>query len=278
MTITAYLLGMAQDGGLPQPGCQCPNCEAARQNPSLRQQVVCLGLVDEATGQSWLFEATPDFPAQYDFLAARAPVAGIMLTHAHMGHYPGLIYLGPEAMNTQQMPLYVTSKMARFLQLNEPWATLVANGHVNVREMNAGRAQQLSPGLSITPISVPHRDELSDTVAWLVQGPHRSLFFCPDINHWHAFQPDFYTWLQTADIALLDGTFFSRAELPTRNIDEIPHPLMSHTATHLAGVPTDVVFIHLNHTNPAWRSGPERQWLQARGFSIGVQGQKWHLG
>jgi pyrroloquinoline quinone biosynthesis protein B len=278
MTITVFLLGMAQDGGLPQPGCQCSNCLAARANPAQRQMVVSLGVVDEAAGKSWLIDATPDFPAQYDFLAARAPVAGIMLTHAHMGHYPGLLYLGPEAMNARAMPVHATERMLAFLRAHEPWSSLFDAGHLVARASPPGQVHALTPELRVTPIPVPHRDEQSDTVAWLVQGPQRSLFFCPDIDHWRAFDPDLRTWLQRVDIALLDGTFFSREELPTRNITLIPHPLVSHTAGQLAGTPTDVLFIHLNHTNPLWQAGPEQQWLRARGFSIGTFGQSWCLG
>ena len=154
-TVVSLLLGTAQDGGLPQPGCHCPNCEAARAEPSLRQRVVSLGLVDENAGQSWLIDATPDFPAQYDALTAHAPLAGILLTHAHMGHYPGLLYLGPEAMNARAMPVYATPRMAAFLRGNAPWSGLVDAGHVTLIEVTPGVEIALTPDLRVTPIAVP---------------------------------------------------------------------------------------------------------------------------
>ena len=110
-----------------------------------------------------------------------------------------------------------------------------------------------------------------------MRGPSRTLFYCPDIDHWDAFEPDLRAWLTRADIALLDGAFFSPDELPGRDITQIPHPLVTDTAALLADVTTEVVFIHLNHTNPLWRPGPERAWLQARGFSVGAFGQRWRL-
>ena len=277
MTIETLLLGVAQDGGLPQPGCHCPNCEAARVHPDQRQMAVSLGLVDEAAGQSWLIDATPDFPAQYDALTARAPLAGILLTHAHIGHYPGLIYLGPEAMNARAMPVYVTPRMADFLRANAPWSGLVDGGHVQLMTVTPGVEIALTPDLSVTPIPVPHRDEYSDTVAWLARGPGRTLFYCPDIDHWRLFRPDLRSWLARVDIALLDGTFFSPDELPGRDISQIPHPLVTDTAALLADAATEVVFIHLNHTNPLWRPGPERAWLQARSFRTGAFGERWRL-
>jgi len=278
MAIEAHLLGMAQDGGLPQPGCHCPNCEAARANPALRQMVVSLGLVDEAAGRAWMIDATPDFPVQYDALTVRAPLAGILLTHAHIGHYPGLMYLGPEAMNARATPVYATPRMADFLRSNAPWSGLAAGGHIKLVEATPGVEFALSPDLRITPVPVPHRDEYSDTVAWLARGPERTLFYCPDIDHWRAFRPDLRSWLAGVDIALLDGTFFSPAELPGRDRSQIPHPLVAEAAQKLASATAKTVFIHLNHTNPLWRPGPERTWLRARGFRIGATGERWRLG
>ncbi len=270
---------MAQDGGLPQPGCHCRNCEAARADAALRQNVVSLGLTDEGAGCSWIIDATPDFPAQYDALTAHAPLAGILLTHAHMGHYPGLLYLGPEAMNARGMPVYGTPRLAAFLQGNAPWSGLAADGHIELVEVSPGVEIALSPALRVTPITAPHRDEYSDTVAWLVRGPQRTLFYCPDIDHWNAFAPDLRAWLtQRADIALVDGSFFSPDELPGRDITQIPHPLVVSTAHHLADAAVETVFIHLNHTNPLWRPGPERAWLEAQGLHVGRQGQIWPLG
>ncbi len=263
---------------MPQPGCHCPNCKAARRDADRRARVVSLGLVDDDAGRSWLIDATPDFPAQYDLLSARAPLAGILLTHAHMGHYPGLLYLGPEAMNARQLPVYATARMVDFLRANAPWSGLVTAGHIDLVEVTPGVEMSLSPGLRATPVAVPHRDEYSDTVAWLLRGPDRTLFYCPDIDHWGAFRPDLCTWLQRADIALLDGTFFSPDELPGRDLSQIPHPLVTDTARQLTGVSARVVFIHLNHTNPLWRPGPQRAWLEARGFSVGACGESWRLG
>ena len=89
MAVEAILLGTAQDGGVPQAGCGCERCRAAQADPARRCLVACLGLVDRAHGQSWLIDATPDFRAQIQALAEFAPdcpLAGIALTHAHVGH------------------------------------------------------------------------------------------------------------------------------------------------------------------------------------------------
>ena len=78
-------------------------------------------------------------------------------------------------------------------------------------------------------------------------------------------------------VALLDGAFFDPAELPGRDISQIPHPLVRDTVARLSRVDCEVRFIHLNHTNPLLHDGPERAWLQSQGFGVGQQGQTWPL-
>jgi len=115
VSVEAILLGTAQDGGLPQAGCDCQHCRAAHEDPRQRRWVACLGLVDRDTRQSWIIDATPDFREQLHLLQSLTPecrLSGILLTHAHAGHYAGLIHLGREAWNTERMPVYASQRMA----------------------------------------------------------------------------------------------------------------------------------------------------------------------
>lgn len=280
MSVEAILLGTAQDGGVPQAGCDCPHCRAAWADPRRRQLVACLGLVDHARGQSWLIDATPDLREQVytlDYLAPNCPLAGIVLTHAHVGHYSGLIHLSREAWGPQAMAVYVSPRMARFLGENAPWDNLITWGHVQLHTILPTGRLQLSPDLQLVPVPVPHRDELSDTLAFVVRGPTRQLFYCPDIDRWDRWEHDLRRFVDKIDIALLDGTFFDLEELPHRDIGQIPHPPVTDTAERLAGVETQVRLIHLNHTNPLLEPGPERAWLKERGIGIGRVGERWRL-
>ena len=90
--VRAVVLGIAQDGGVPHIGCRQPLCVAARRDPSRRHRVACLGLIDEASGERFLIDATPDLASQIDSVQggralanAKRPVDGILLTHAHIG-------------------------------------------------------------------------------------------------------------------------------------------------------------------------------------------------
>lgn len=279
-TVEAVLLGIAQDAGVPQANCTCDNCRRAWHHPQHRQHVASLGLIDRTAGKSWLIDATPDFREQLQLLRLAAPdcsLAGILLTHVHMGHYTGLIHLGPEAMNVQRLSLFCTSKAETFLRKNQPWRNLFEQEHVVAVTLQADVTLALSERLRVTPLPVPHRDEYSDTVAFVVQGEQQQLFYCPDIDGWAQWSRPVREVVAGVDVALLDGSFFDPSELPGRDISQIPHPLVRDTVARLSGVEGEVRFIHLNHTNPLLHDGPQRAWLHSQGFGIGQEGQTWLL-
>ena len=93
-----YVLGVAQDAGYPQAGCYKPHCMRGWQNPDLRRGATSIALIDPIAKIKVLFEATPNLPQQLYVLEKEAPSAqykfdGVFLTHAHMGHYAGLMFL-----------------------------------------------------------------------------------------------------------------------------------------------------------------------------------------
>jgi pyrroloquinoline quinone biosynthesis protein B len=277
----ALLLGTAQDAGVPHIGCDCRTCTLARRDPRQRHLPASLALVDHRAGASWLIDATPAFPEQLAMLREHAPrcrLAGVLLTHAHMGHYTGLMYLGREALNTRDLPVYASPMLCAYLAANGPWSQLVALGNISLRSIAAAVPIALSEDLRVTPLPGPHRAELSDTMAYLVHGTARSLFYCPDIDRWEQWSESLPQFLETIDVALLDGTFFSADELPGRDLTEIPHPLVRETADLLAGTPARVYFIHLNHSNPLYHDGAQRSWLASKRMGIGVAGQRVALG
>jgi pyrroloquinoline quinone biosynthesis protein B len=270
------VLGIAQDGGVPHLGCRQALCVEARRDPTKRRMVASLGLVDAAAGKRFLIDATPDFAAQVELLGG-LPDA-ILLTHAHIGHYLGLAQLGREVVNAKNLPVYCTASMARFLRANKPWSRLVERGNIAIREIEAGREFPLTENLRVTAIRVPHRDEDSDTVAYLVRGPRRRLLWLPDIDRWEKWDRDLAAFAAHADLTMfLDGTFFSADEIPGRAIEDIPHPLVPDTMDLLSrgGTPAaSVRFVHLNHTNKLYWDADALRRLEARGFGVAREGEK----
>ena len=94
----AVVLGIAQDGGHPHPGCRRACCMDAYANPALAHRAACVGIVDPGSGEAWLLDATPDLPAQlHQLITLEAPdlsLSGILLTHAHIGQWIGWPLLG----------------------------------------------------------------------------------------------------------------------------------------------------------------------------------------
>ena len=93
------VLGIAQDGGYPHIGCQKKCCTNYYNGKNDRKSVVSLGLIDTKEKQKWLFEATPDMHTQLadlenNHLKTSTIIDGVFLTHAHIGHYTGLMYFG----------------------------------------------------------------------------------------------------------------------------------------------------------------------------------------
>lgn len=258
----AVVLGIAQDGGYPQAGCNRDDCAAAWQRLELRRRVSSIAIVDPLSQQRWIIDATPDFPSQLRTLeeiaprAATAPLLdGILLTHAHIGHYLGLAHLGREVLGARGIAVYAMPRMRSFLEANGPWEQLVRLRNIELHTLEADREIRLNERLSVVPLPVPHRDEYSETVGFIVRGPHRALLFLPDIDKWEKWDRALESVLEGVDVAWLDGTFFSADELPGRDLREIPHPLMTETMQRLDGssLRRRVRFIHLNQSNPLLR-------------------------
>jgi len=283
------VLGTAQDGGLPHAACTCPHCEAARREPALRRRVASIAVVVPMSGRRYLIDATPDLREQLDLLPAvgthaagavdRRPVDGVLLTHAHIGHYLGLAFFGFEAVHTSRLPVYTTPRLAAFLRTNGPWNRLVSRDEIDLIEAPAGRSLALDAGVRVTPFSVPHRDEDSDTVGFKIEGPRHAIVYVPDTDAWETWNADAEAALAACDTALVDGTFYSAAELPGRDVRSIGHPLMVATmerwgASVRSGT-LRVLFTHLNHSNGALDpNGPERRAILERGFGIASDGQR----
>ena len=179
--ITQYItvLGTAQDGGFPHIGCQKKCCDDFYKGVSPKQKVVSLGLIDKEAQQKFLFEATPDISTQLadlekNHLKTNTIIDGVFITHAHMGHYAGLLYFGKEALGKKDIPVYAMPKMKEFLSNNGPWSQLVTTQNIVFSDLQKDSIVSLSNALKVTPFLVPHRDEFSETVGYKIEGKNKS--------------------------------------------------------------------------------------------------------
>ncbi|MGI4760972.1 MAG: MBL fold metallo-hydrolase [Janthinobacterium lividum] len=274
------VLGVAQDAGYPQIGAT-QEFAAVEMGQRVRQKVVSLGVVDEPAGQKFLFEATPDLPAQLFALNEFWPTpgtlpTGIFLTHGHIGHYTGLMYLGREASGAGAVPVYALPRMASFLTTNAPWSQLVALRNIQLNPLATGQPVVLSAKLKVTPFLVPHRDEFTETAGFEIWGAHKKAVFIPDIDKWSKWPQSLPDVVQHADYVLLDATFYRDGEL-ARPMAEVPHPFVEETIKLLQSLPAaqraKVYFIHFNHTNPLLNpASPERREVLRLGFRVAEEG------
>jgi len=282
------VLGVAQDGGAPQAGSAA---EPGWRDPARRRLATSLAIVDDEHSQRWLFDATPNLPEQLQRLDEMAPregkpgLSGIFLSHAHMGHYTGLMYLGKEVMGASKVPVYAMPRMAQYLRTNGPWSQLVKLSNIELREMKAG-APVLLPGFTVTPLLVPHRQEFSEVVGFRIEAATAKVLFIPDIDswtQWDAAGTRIEDEIAKVDVAYLDGTFFANGEIPGRDMSGFPHPFIRASLDRFAALPASerakIRFIHLNHTNQAlWPDTAERMAIEAAGMRVAEEGERIELG
>lgn len=285
--VILHVSGTAQDAGLPHPNCFCENCAKAIINPAFRRTAASLAIVLPEERAWHLIDATPDLKEQMARVQMKHNLQGqlmssIFLTHAHLGHYPGLLFLGKEAIGANKVPVLAGTKMKNLLEEQAPWRQLTKLNNIDLQEVHDGQAIVVSPGVTVIPVDVPHRNEFTETFAFWIKGTKKKVLYIPDIDRWEQWDKDIYEACKEADICLLDGTFHSAEDLKNigRDFREIPHPLMTETMDRLQDLveQTDIYFIHLNHSNPVIDGeGKTRKELERRGFHIAEEGMEFVL-
>ncbi len=278
------ILGTLQDGGSPHIGCKKACCKKLFEKPDPTRKVVSLGLIDFENKQTWLMEATPDITSQLKDLKKVAKFQetetpnGIFITHAHIGHYAGLMYLGKEALGAKNLPIYAMPRMKSYLETNGPWSQLVSQNNIFLSRLKKDSSVILSSNFSITPFTVPHRDEYSETVGYKIKGPNKTALFIPDINKWSIWEKRIIDEIAMVDYAFIDATFYDGNEINTRKISEIPHPFVIESMELFKGLPASekskIYFIHFNHTNPLLNpQSKQSKNVIKQGFKIARFGQ-----
>lgn len=280
------VLGTSQDAGIPQLGN--PN-DPAWQDAQQQGLATSIALIDRNQQQRFLFEATPDIRVQLQALdeyyrpsKTDLGISGIFLTHAHIGHYAGLMFLGHESASAAEIPVYVMPRMKSYLKTNGPWSQLVSFGNIDLKILQNQQSTQINRRISVTPLLVPHRDEYSETVGFIIQGTQYSALFLPDIDNWDRWESEFDTRiediLRSVDFAFIDATFFDNHELPGRDMTLIPHPRVLDSMNRFDRLPLKdrhkIRFIHLNHTNPLRYADSEAsKLLQKRNYQLARNGE-----
>ena len=282
------LLGTIQDAGFPQIACKKECCKNVYEHPELKRLVASLGLIDVPNHKTYLFDATPDISLQmkrlteFEGKSQNEFVDGIFLTHAHIGHYTGLMYLGKEATDAKNIPVFSMPRMKEFLTNNGPWSQLVSRGNIRLEEIQDQISVKLSDEIEVTPFLVPHRDEFSETVGYLIKGPNKTAMFIPDIDKWKKWDQNIVEEIKKVDYAFLDATFYIGKEINNRDISQIPHPFIIESFETFKELDKDernkIIFIHFNHTNPVIDiDSDEAKEVIKNGFRVGRPNEVFEL-
>lgn len=280
------VLGIGQDAGIPQIGCDSPFCKKAWKDAKLRRMVSSIALINPDTNERWIFDATPDFPEQFQLLKEISGdfsnnLTGIFLTHAHIGHYTGLMYFGRESMNSNGVKVYAMPRMKQMLETNAPWSQLVNIKNISLQPLENKERIQIGKDIYVQPFLVPHRDEFSETVGYKIISNNKSLIFIPDIDKWQKWSEKLEDIVRSNDYVLLDGTFYADGEI-NRPMSEVPHPFVSETVELLKNLPlrekNKVYFIHFNHSNPLVQDDKMSiKEVKSKGFNIAFEKQIFKL-
>ncbi|MDA8547585.1 MBL fold metallo-hydrolase [Flavobacteriaceae bacterium] len=280
-----YILGNTQDAGVPHIGCQHKFCQ---DNFDIHEEyfVTSIAVVNSDLRRYILFEATPDITYQLNYLKNNLfheflLPESLYITHAHIGHYSGLMYFGREALGAKNLMVRVLPRMSNFLQNNGPWSQLVDINNIKIKETNFGLSTNELSNIVVTPIQVPHRDEYSETAGYIIEGKNKKALFIPDIDKWEKWDRNLNQLAKEFDFLLIDATFYDSKEI-NRDISEIPHPLVTETIDLLSGLNIEnrskVYFIHMNHTNMMLDPNSKLSKLvTSKGFNIARLGQKLYL-
>ncbi len=264
------VLGNVQDGGVPHLGCDCDVCEKAREDPREQRYISSLLLKENSNDDTvrYLIDATPDIRQQID----GHYLDGVFLTHGQPGHMSGLLYFGKESMDISSLPVYATEKTRNFLMKNDPIRYLIDRENIVVKEVE-DREEQLLQGGTLEARSLDHRHVNTDCVSFMIKGEDKTLFYLSDTDE---MTEKIVESIEEADIAIVDGTFWSKDEI--ERYEEVKHPTIKSMIERFSDLDTDIYFTHLNHTNPALReNSEERHQLESRGFNVVRKGDEFEI-
>ncbi len=277
---TLKILGVVQDGGMPHLGNNKTCCENIKQD----KYVTSLMLINNENNESFLFDASPDINKQLNFMGDRIKkdLKGIFLTHAHIGHYTGLMYFGREALNSKLINVYAMPRMKKFLDENGPWSQLVSLQNISIIELSNESKISIDSNVIVQPVEVPHRAEFSETVGYKIYGPNKTALFIPDIDKWYMWEKSIVDEIKQVDYAIIDATFYDSEEVNYRDISEIPHPFVTESMDLFDSIDirekNKIYFIHLNHTNPLINKDSDQYKLvRSKGYNVAEEGMKLNL-
>jgi pyrroloquinoline quinone biosynthesis protein B len=303
------LLGTAAGGAFPQWNCACPNCRLLREGRFPGKARTQLQVAVSADNESWfLLNASPDIRAQIEndpaFHPTRGvratPIAGVVLTGGDLDQILGVLML----REFQKFGIFATQALQQILQEDNSIVSVLNRDRDQVTWVNitpgtpfrlASAGEQQS--LCVTPVSLGQHfpSYVSETrrkavrsdetlLGLIIQSASgRKLGYFPAVP---AITPALMRDLQTTDVVLFDGTFWTDDELnrirgmgsTAREIGHVPVSGHDGSLEILSSVKARKIYVHINNTNPMLdESGTEYRQVREVGWEIAEDGWEFEL-
>lgn len=303
------ILGSAAGGGFPQWNCGCANCSAVRAGTFSGKPRTQTQIAVSNDNQSWyLLNASPDLRLQIEATPTlhpqaggrNSPIKGVVLTSADIDQIAGLLSL----RELQPLRIYCPPSLRRILQehnsvfgmLNRVreqviWTEIKPGENFSLASQDGKDSGLCCEAFSLGsryPVYVADRSGLAPEEASLglilSSSKGGRLAYCPAVP---AVDNSLLQRLESADVLLFDGTFWTEDELvrvqgrgaTAREMGHIPISLEQGSLRRLAGLRRPrKIFLHVNNTNPMLKeSGPEYAQARAAGWEIAEDGWGFEL-
>ena len=298
------VLGSAAGGGVPQWNCACANCSAARAGaaPARTQSSIALS----ADGVAWyLINASPDVAAQIEafeplqpLVGRDTPIAGMLLTDANVDHAGGLAVVrqqGDHAFVVRSSEpvralLCAQPAFAPFARPPHRWEDLALDGEPCPP---VSEDEPFGSALVVSAVAVPGlmpgyagRAATRGAVVAYACEDRRSggrVLFAPVFA---AVDEVLRSAIERADVAFLDGSFYSDDEMAeqglgnkrARDLGHCPVGGGEGSLAALAGIETRCIFTHVNNTNPMLDpDSPAALAVAHAGAELAYDGMELHL-
>jgi pyrroloquinoline quinone biosynthesis protein B len=273
--VIVRVLGSAAGGGVPQWNCACANCAAAREGRQPRRTQSSVAVSDD--GVRWLLlNCSPDVAVQIEAFAPLhpgrrrgTPIAGILVTDANVDHLGGLGVLrqhGDDGFVVRSSAIVrgIAAAQPAFAPFTLPphrWLEMPFDAACEAADDDDVVGNRLTVRTLPVPGTTPgydgRRGVRGAVVAYEIagRGSSATLLFAPVFAE---IDDALARAIDSADVAFLDGSFFSDDELvaqglaqkPARSLGHLPVGDPGGTLERLRGSKTRIIFAHLNNSNP----------------------------
>jgi pyrroloquinoline quinone biosynthesis protein B len=305
------ILGSAAGGAFPQWNCACANCRAVRAGTFQGKPRTQTQLALTEDDLKWfLLGASPDLRAQIEATSElhprqgsrHSPIAGVAIANADLDHVLGLLLL----RELQPLCIHSTASVRRILREDNSMFGMLHRipdqakwtDFESGKEFSLCNAEGQDSGLRCLPwslsnhypayVTAERQSQLSPGEASLGFFIHSNsgarLAYFPAVPQ---VDDALLAELETCDILLFDGTFWSNTELIRMNGDlktgqtahQMGHVPVEETLLDLAGVRRPrKIFLHINNTNPMLdETGPQYRQVRDAGWEIAEDGWQFNL-